>query len=165
MSNTKNLVILAAVGLGAYILLTRTAGAQTAARPVGTVGSMPPRGTQVTPPRQQLDNLNNSALYNVGRFVNGLFSGGGNSTPATGGGRTVNPYTGTTEIRNDDLPGQSGYGWRYYSDGTSIGPDGTYYQNGAAIWSAPDSVAVNPPGGYEQSTAILYSDDMYGSWD
>lgn len=25
--------------------------------------------------------------------------------------------------------------WRYYSDGTSISPDGTYYQNGKAIWS------------------------------
>lgn len=25
--------------------------------------------------------------------------------------------------------------WRYYNDGTSIGPDGKYYQNGKLVWS------------------------------
>lgn len=163
--NSKNIAILAAVGIGAYFLMTRTAGAATVARPAGTVGYQTPNGVQYMTPKQQTDALNNGALYSVGKFINGLFSGAGTGTPAAGGGRTVNPSTGTTEIRNDDLPGQSGYGWRYYSDGTSIGPDGTYYQNGAAIWSAPDSVAVNPPGGYEQSTAALYTDEMYGSWN
>lgn len=32
------------------------------------------------------------------------------------------------------LPGEAGYGWRYYSDGVAIGPDGVYYKNGAAVW-------------------------------
>lgn len=165
MTSTKNLAILAAVGIGAYFLLTRKAGTATVQRPIGTVGSMAPAGQYLTP-RQQTDALNNNALYSVGRFVNGLFSGGSSAgTPATGGGRTVNPYTGTREIANDDLPGQSGYGWRYYSDGTSIGPDGTYYQNGAAIWSAPDSVAVNPPGGYEQPGAVDYTNDELVYWN
>lgn len=162
MSNAKNLAILAAVGLGAYFLMTRmgaSGGSAIAARP-GTVGYMPPNSQQLQT-RAQTDNLNNSTLYGVGRFINGLFSGG--SAP-TGGG-AGNQYTGTREIANDDLPGDAGYGWRYYSDGTSIGPDGTYYQNGQAIWSAPDALAINPPGGYEPSTAVLYSDDMYGSWN
>lgn len=26
-------------------------------------------------------------------------------------------------------------GWRYFSDGTSISPDGKYYKSGALIWS------------------------------
>lgn len=26
-------------------------------------------------------------------------------------------------------------GWRYYTDGTAIGPDGKYYKEGALVWS------------------------------
>jgi hypothetical protein len=33
----------------------------------------------------------------------------------------------TSEINNTALPGQPGWGWKYYTDGTSIGPDGKYY--------------------------------------
>lgn len=40
-----------------------------------------------------------------------------------------------TEISNTALPGQPGYGWTYFSDGTVIGPDGTYYYNGAKVWT------------------------------
>ncbi|AVO42724.1 hypothetical protein [Simplicispira suum] len=40
-----------------------------------------------------------------------------------------------TEINNTALPGQIGWGWSYYSDGTAIGPDGKYYLNGQLIWS------------------------------
>jgi hypothetical protein len=40
-----------------------------------------------------------------------------------------------TEIPNTALPGQTGYGWKYYSDGTAIGPDGKYYYKGELAWS------------------------------
>jgi len=36
---------------------------------------------------------------------------------------------GATEIQNNALPGQPGYGWKYYSDGTVISPEGKYYTN------------------------------------
>lgn len=40
-----------------------------------------------------------------------------------------------TEIPNTALPGDIGYGWKYYSDGTTISPDGKYYYNGELAWS------------------------------
>jgi len=42
--------------------------------------------------------------------------------------------TWSSEIANNALPGQSGWGWSYYSDGVAIGPDGTYYKNGVPVW-------------------------------
>lgn len=36
-------------------------------------------------------------------------------------------YDSITEIPNNAQPGQEGYGWRYFSDGTVIAPNGTYY--------------------------------------
>ena len=50
-------------------------------------------------------------------------------------GGNVNVPSYTRAIFNTALPGQEGYGWQYYSDGTSIGPDGSYYQNGQKVWS------------------------------
>jgi hypothetical protein len=41
----------------------------------------------------------------------------------------------TKSIFNTALPGQNGFGWQYYTDGTAIGPDGSYYSNGAKVWS------------------------------
>lgn len=40
-----------------------------------------------------------------------------------------------TEISNTALPGQIGWGWKYYSDGTVIDPEGRYYYNGQLVWS------------------------------
>lgn len=39
-----------------------------------------------------------------------------------------------TEVLNGS-GGQFGNGWRYFTDGTAIDPQGNYYQNGALIWS------------------------------
>lgn len=50
------------------------------------------------------------------------------------GGNVVIPST-TKQIFNNDVPGQPGWGWQYYTDGTAIGPDGSYYQGGQKIWS------------------------------
>lgn len=41
----------------------------------------------------------------------------------------------TTEVENTANPGQEGYGWRNFSDGTSIDPQGNYYKNGELIYS------------------------------
>lgn len=48
----------------------------------------------------------------------------------------------TSEIENKALPGQVGYGWRYFSDGTAISPDGTYYLKGRQITASYDGVSV-----------------------
>ena len=38
-------------------------------------------------------------------------------------------------IQNAAQPGEPGYGWTYYANGVVIGPDGSYYNNGAKVWS------------------------------
>lgn len=40
----------------------------------------------------------------------------------------------TTEIENTANPGSPGYGWKYYSDGTSISPEGKYYYQGKEVY-------------------------------
>jgi hypothetical protein len=41
------------------------------------------------------------------------------------------PLGGTTEI----FTAGDAHGWRYFSDGTAISPDGTYYKGGEMIWN------------------------------
>ena len=48
-------------------------------------------------------------------------------------------------LPNNALPGQPGYGWQYFANGTSIGPDGTYYQNGVAV-TGPDASPLDSTG-------------------
>lgn len=39
------------------------------------------------------------------------------------------------EIKGSEVtPGEQGYGWRYFNDGTSISPDGVYYKDGEVIF-------------------------------
>lgn len=55
-----------------------------------------------------------------------------------GSANTINnlgeAINGVSEIFTGAKQGQPGYGWRYFSDGTSIGPDGKYYLNGVYVW-------------------------------
>lgn len=44
------------------------------------------------------------------------------------------PINGISEVFTGAKEGQIAYGWRYFTDGTSIGPDGKYYLNGAYVW-------------------------------
>lgn len=61
---------------------------------------------------------------------------GGNTAQSLNNGGNVPPGGGVSaEIFNTALPGQPGWGWKYYTDGTAIGPDGTYYLNGTKVWS------------------------------
>ena len=74
-------------------------------------------------------------LQNFPRQVAGLFQAPVANTPsytASGGaGDAVN------QIINSALPGQIGYGWDYFSNGTVIDPQGNYYFMGKKVWSAP----------------------------
>jgi hypothetical protein len=40
----------------------------------------------------------------------------------------------TAEIANPSNPGQTGYGWKYYENGTAISPDGKYYKEGQLVY-------------------------------
>lgn len=39
-------------------------------------------------------------------------------------------------IPNTALPGQPGWAWQNFTDGTSIAPNGDYYLNGQLVWKA-----------------------------
>lgn len=41
-------------------------------------------------------------------------------------------------LKNDTLPGQPGYGWKYYTDGTAISPDGSKYFSGGELVASVD---------------------------
>lgn len=51
----------------------------------------------------------------------------------------LNPQGYTNEISNNALPGESGYGWKYYDNGTAISPNGQYFHEGNAITGAGGS--------------------------
>lgn len=67
---------------------------------------------------------------------------GGRSGTASSlnGGGTVPAYT--YQITNNAQPGDPGYGWRYYSDGTSIDPAGNYYSGGNLVYQNPGMMGV-----------------------
>ena len=41
---------------------------------------------------------------------------------------------GVKEIANTALPGQEGYGWRYFDNTTVIDPQGRYYYDGQLVY-------------------------------
>ena len=88
----------------------------------------------------------------IGTIDDDVVAGGGGDTVTGGGGGS---YTGggseesvfdpasIYEITNTaTTPGDAGYGWKYYSDGTSIAPDGKYYFQGEMVYDVN-----NPSGG------------------
>ncbi|CAN7305580.1 hypothetical protein [Acidovorax delafieldii] len=91
--------------------------------------------------------MSKDTLIIVGAAAVGLYlisqmikpGGGVVMRPPSGGGTAStlnnNGNVPVTEINNTALPGQQGYGWSYYSDGTAISPDGKYYLNGNLVWS------------------------------
>lgn len=132
--NPNNMILLAVLGIGAYWLFTK----QAMARPAMQTAPRPGGGGSTTG-----QNLQGAA--NLIGAIGGLFRPGapyvGSNQGASGGGFV-------REIINDDLPGQPGYGWSYYENGTAISPNGTYYHQGVPVWSPTgnDAVAFNPPG-------------------
>lgn len=75
-------------------------------------------------------------LYAIARMVK---PAGAAVRPPSGAGTASslnnNGNVPVTEINNTALPGQPGWGWNYYSNGTAIAPDGSYYLNGQKVWS------------------------------
>lgn len=150
--DTNQLLMIGAVALGAILVMKKASATGVPVyRPnVGTYPTTAPQpGTAaysqwMAQQQANLANQQNNALFGLGRLLNGWFGGSG-AGAAPGAGSFAIPGTngGTTEIRNDDVPGQPGYGWRYFSDGTSIGPDGSYYKDGSLIYTPTDGSATN----------------------
>lgn len=75
-------------------------------------------------------------LYAIAKMIK---PAGATIRPPTGSGTAgaLNNYGNApvTQIANSALPGQTGWAWTYYSDGTAISPEGQYYLNGQLVWS------------------------------
>ena len=124
---TENLVILAALGFGAFYLSKRQAA------PVY-------RPTNASAAQQQAQQGSSMIAQGIGA-VGKLFGLGGTTAAAKPSG-----YVGALQ-NYSQTPGQAGYGWQYFDNGTAINPQGEYFFGGAKVW-APDAVAVNPPNSY-----------------
>lgn len=74
-------------------------------------------------------------LYAIAKMIKP--SGGVRPPTGSGTAGALNNYGNApvTQISNSALPGQHGWAWTYYSDGTAISPDGQYYLNGQLVWS------------------------------
>lgn len=157
MTNNTKLLILAAVGVGAYIYFTKP-GAYGAPRPGGAYSPIYPAGygapTAPNTPKAQLNALNNSTLYGVGRLINGIFGG----SAGTSGGAPLGTQPSAVAI------GSGGGQWRPSTYDNA--PAATYYTPGTYSvnpnsWgpTQPDAFAVNPSGGYEIYTPGSYTVD------
>lgn len=73
-----------------------------------------------------------SDVYDYASVYDNVDTSGGNST------ETTYDWSGesnaTTEIENTATSGSPGYGWKYYSDGTAISPEGKYYYQGSEVY-------------------------------
>ena len=152
---TNQILVLAGLGMGAYFLMTRsaqaapvsTAGQSAYAKRQGFAPNPTTTGGMQAQQSYQAGGLIAQGLNAVGALV-GLLKGVKSAEQAP---------SMTNEIQNSALPGQTGYGWRYYSDGTAIDPNGAYYSGGQAVWEPQidnsDSVAVNPVDQYSTGTS------------
>lgn len=152
--NNNKIFILAALGIGAYLLMTK--GAYAAPRPGGAYGPLYPSSPPPTTARGQLDQMNNDTLFQVGKFVGGLF-GGGASKPAgvlpsgqyTGAYGPPNPYGNIGGV----APGYTSSDYYYGPQQTVNAAD-----YGTTSWAvgppAPDAYPMNPTGGYDSSAYV-----------
>ena len=77
------------------------------------------------------------ALFVVAKVAGKGFAGmGKKSAPSVTGADRVNA------INNTALPGQPGWGWQYFTDGTSIGPDGKYYSGSTEVYNPAGMMGV-----------------------
>lgn len=80
----------------------------------------------------------------------------------SGSGASIPDISDITQIDTSNLqPGQEGYGWQYFSDGTSISPGGDYYQGGNLVWSPAFDENYWNEGG-NSSSGYLDSDTYSG---
>lgn len=126
---TENILVLAALGFGAFYLSKRQAP--------------PYRPTNASPAQQQAAQQaqQTGSIIAQGIGAVGALFGLNKPTAAKPSGY-VNALTNYSKT-----PGQAGYGWQYFDNGTSISPQGEYYFGGDKVW-APDAVATNSPTQY-----------------
>ena len=72
-------------------------------------------------------------LWYVTKMTKRPVAGAGAASLNNGGQVNVPNYT--KQIFNTATKGTPGFGWQYFSDGTAIGPDGSYYLQGQKVWS------------------------------
>jgi len=116
-------------------------------------------------PLSQLQSLGNYLGMTPGQMVGAagnavtgiLGSLFGNTSPSTGA---------VSSIPNTSTEGQPGYGWQYFSDGTSISPTGQYYQGGTLIYdpSNPSGAASTNPD-MSQINTTGQTDSSGGEYD
>lgn len=99
--------------------------------------------------------------------VSGLFgktptSGGTSGTggiPTGGGSGSTTDTSTVTDVTPTDLqPGDEGYGWQYYSDGTAIDPSGNYYYQGDLVYSPPSDLTTPSDTAMSQDSNFNWSD-------
>lgn len=124
------------------------------------LGSMFQGGLNALNPQTILDKYGNKITQpgilgqlGVSGGVSGLIKkmtgGTGNSTVDT---------SNTTLIDTSNIkPGEEGYGWQYYSDGTAIDPSGNYYQGGQLVYDAGPNMS-------DAANASQGSDFNYNDW-
>jgi hypothetical protein len=70
------------------------------------------------------------AVYMIWKAKSGGAAGGTSASPSGKPADWVSEIFGADGKRYDN-------GWRYFSDGTTIDPQGNYYKDGALIWQKP----------------------------
>jgi len=80
-----------------------------------------------------------AAVATIAYLTRARASGTSSTLGTSGTAQSLNNNSnvyGVNEILNPALPGQTGYGWRYFSDGTTIDPQGNYFKDGQQVWKA-----------------------------
>ncbi len=75
-------------------------------------------------------------VYTMTRPKGTTATGTGYIAPNTGTAAQLN-NGGAVLIPNTALPGQPGWAWVNYTDGTSISPQGDYYLHGQLVYANP----------------------------
>jgi len=80
-----------------------------------------------------MNNDNLILLAVVGLVAYFLINKAGGTNTIKNVGKPVGIF-GISEIFTGAKDGQVGAGWRYFTDGASISPEGIYYMNGVEVW-------------------------------
>jgi len=115
-------------------------------------------------PLSQLQSLGNYLGMTPGQMVGAAGNAVTGLLGSLFGTNTSN--SAVSSIPNTSTEGQPGYGWQYFSDGTSISPTGQYYQGGSLIYdpSNPSGAASTNPD-MSQINTTGQTDSSGGGYD